>query len=226
MSVSWYWYRLQLLHFAASCFQEINKMSVAIVFHGYQDQKDTFLSENYNTMIIWFLIIFGSLYLVTCSRVRINNVWVLSQLSHSVMVILNPLSHEGSRFEKSWVMCVLIPFTKNTVPNIIDTSSIPILSWHQHLWRTVWVPFLGLSNTKQTAATFVPPLLLIFSSCLKRQRRLNLGAVESTGSQQGYYPGQDTGLAHASNMSKVAVAIDVGKGIVEVILEETIRWYR
>ena len=161
MSVSWYWYRLQLLHFAASCFQEINKMSVAIVFHGYQDQKDTFLSENYNTMIIWFLIIFGSLYLVTCSRVRINNVWVLSQLSHSVMVILNPLSHEGSRFEKSWVICVLIPFTKNTVPNIIDTSSIPILSWHQHLWRTVWVPFLGLSNTKQTAATFATVIVNI-----------------------------------------------------------------
>ena len=58
----------------ASCFQEINKMSVAIVFHGYQDQKDTFLSENYNTMMIWFLSIFGILYLVTCSRVRINNV--------------------------------------------------------------------------------------------------------------------------------------------------------
>ena len=58
------------------------------------------------------------------------------------MVILNRSSHKGSRFEQNWielwVICVLIPLTKNTELNIIDTSSIPILSWHQHLWKTKW----------------------------------------------------------------------------------------
>ena len=83
-----------------------------------------FFVRHYNTMMIWFLIIFWILYLVTYSCGRINNVWILSQFNHSVMVILNPLSHEGSRFKKAEVICVLIPFTKNTVPNIIDTSSV------------------------------------------------------------------------------------------------------